>query len=44
MKSQILFSWKNKENIISLLSAEFAQRVVKVKADGDLMIVLSFTV
>ena len=30
MKSQILFSGKNKKNIISLLSAEIAQSVVKV--------------
>ena len=30
MKCQILFSRKNKKNIINLLSAEFAQRVVKV--------------
>ena len=30
-KCLILFSWKNKKNIISLSSAEFAQRVVKVK-------------
>ena len=32
MKYQSLFSGKNKKNIISLLPAEFAQRVVKVKA------------
>ena len=32
MKCQILFSGKNKKNIISLSSAENAQRVVKVKA------------
>ena len=31
MKCQILFSGKNKKNIINLLSAELAQRVVKVK-------------
>ena len=31
MKCQILFSGKNKKNIINLLSAENAQRVVKVK-------------
>ena len=30
MKRQILFSGKNKKNIISLSSAENAQRVVKV--------------
>ena len=30
MKGQSLFSEKNKKNIISLSSAEFAQRVVKV--------------
>ena len=30
MKSQNLFFWKNKKNIINLSSAEFAQRVVKV--------------
>ena len=32
MKCQILFSGKNKKNIINLPSAENAQRVVKVKA------------
>ena len=32
MKCQILFSGKNKKNIISLSSAENAQRVVKVKS------------
>ena len=31
MKFQILFSGKNKKNIIDLSSAELAQRVVKVK-------------
>ena len=31
MKFQILFSEKNKKNIISLSSAEFAQREAKVK-------------
>ena len=31
MKYQILFSEKNKKNIINLSSAELAQRVVKVK-------------
>ena len=31
MKCEILFSGKNKKNIISLSSAENAQRVVKVK-------------
>ena len=31
MKCQILFSGKNKKNIINLSSAEFAQRMVKVK-------------
>ena len=31
MKFQIRFSTKNKKNIINLTSAEFAQRVVKVK-------------
>ena len=30
MKCLILFSGKNKKNIINLSSAEFAQRVVKV--------------
>ena len=32
MKCQILFSGKNKKNIINLSSAENAQRVVKVNA------------
>ena len=31
MKCQILFSEENKNNIISLSSAELAQRVAKVK-------------
>ena len=31
MKCQILFSGKNKKNVINLSSAENAQRVVKVK-------------
>ena len=31
MKCQILFSAKNKKSIASLLSAEFVQRVVKIK-------------
>ena len=31
MKCQILFSGKNKKNIINLSSAENVQRVVKVK-------------
>ena len=31
MKCQILFSGKKEKNIINLLSAEFAQSVVKVK-------------
>ena len=31
MKCRILFSGKNKKNIINLSSAENAQRVVKVK-------------
>ena len=31
MKCQILFTGKNKKNIINLSSAEYAQRVVKVK-------------
>ena len=32
VKFQILFSGKNKKNVTNLLSAEFAQRVVKVNA------------
>ena len=31
MKCQILFSGKNKKNIINVSSAENAQRVVKIK-------------
>ena len=34
MKCQILFCGKNKENIANLLSAELAQRVVKVTVNG----------
>ena len=34
MKCQILFSGKNKKNIINLSSAENAQRVVTVKSDS----------
>ena len=33
MKCQILFSGKNKKNIINLSSVENAQRVVKVKEE-----------
>ena len=40
MKCQILFSEKNKKNIINLSSAENAQRVVKVKINK---ITLKFT-
>ena len=32
MKCLILFSGENKKNIINLLSAEIAQRVVKIKS------------
>ena len=35
MKCQILFSGKNKKNIISLSSAEFAHRVVKINIFPD---------
>ena len=38
MKCQILFTGKNKKNIINLSSAENAQRVVKV----NLMILISY--
>ena len=31
MKCQILFSGKNKKNVVNLSPAELAQRVVKVK-------------
>ena len=31
MKCQILFSGKNKKNIVNLLFAELAQRAVKLK-------------
>ena len=31
MKFQSLFSGKSKKNIVSLLSADFAQRVIKIK-------------
>ena len=34
MKRQSLFSGKNKKNIINLLFAEFAHRVVKFKYDS----------
>ena len=37
MQCQILFSGKNKKNIINLSSAELAQRVVKVKKQGVAM-------
>ena len=35
MKCQILFSGKNKKNIINLSSTELAQRVVKVNASSE---------
>ena len=38
MKCQILFSGKNKKNIINLPSAENAQRVVKVKKEYMMII------
>ena len=41
MKCQILFSGKNKKNIINLSSAENAQRVVKVKLRSKILIVLN---
>ena len=31
MKSQILFSGENKQNIVNLSSAELAQRLIKIK-------------
>ena len=34
IKCQNLFSGKNKKNIISLASAEFAERMLKVKRAG----------
>ena len=37
MKCHILFSWKNKKNIINLLSAELAQRMIKVKKSNQLV-------
>ena len=41
MKCQILFSRKNNENTISLLSAEFAQSMVSVKEEY-LVIILGY--
>ena len=38
MKFQILFSAKNKKNIINLSSAEFAQRVVKFKFSFEILL------
>ena len=37
MKCQSLFSWKNKKNIVHLLSAEFVQRVVMVNKISDMI-------
>ena len=37
MKGQNLFSGKNKKTVINLLSAELAQRVVKVKAMAEIL-------
>ena len=42
MKCQILFSGKNKKNIINLSSAENAQRVVKVKEQFVSKLILAF--
>ena len=39
MKFENLFSEKNKKKITNLLSAEFAQRVVKVKQSGILWLI-----
>ena len=36
MKCQILFSGKNKENVINMSSAEFSQRVIMVKVKDAL--------
>ena len=36
MKCQILFSGRNKKNILSLSSAEIAKKVVKVKMSGPI--------
>ena len=41
MKCQILFSGKNKKNIINLSSAENDQRVVKVKHHSETHIITS---
>ena len=41
MKCQILFSGKNKKNIINLSSAENAQRVVKVNIVFEIVKVLA---
>ena len=34
MKCQCLFSWTPKKNIISLSSAEFSQKVIKVNSNS----------
>ena len=36
LKRQILFSGKNKKNLVNLLSAELAQRVVKVNSEDPI--------
>ena len=43
MKCQILFSGKNKKNILNLPSAENAQRVVKVKVRSSVMQTIQYS-
>ena len=43
MKCQILFSGKNKKNIVNLLSAEFAQRVVQVEYSKEQTTLLKYS-
>ena len=38
MKCKILFSYKNKRNIVSLLSAEFTHNVLSVKSPQALLL------
>ena len=42
MKCQILFSWKNKKNIISVASAELAKKVVKIKTPSKICSILHY--
>ena len=44
LKCQSLFTWKNKKNVINLLSADFAQGVVKPRVKVKVELLKSFLI